>query len=207
LPPINQIRAAKTIGPDCFHQMSSTMQRIKLAFLTTLLLLASASLVRAQNSDARESSKKVATADAASVAGGQANSIETPIAKKSALKILFVGNSPDLVRSAPSYLTGKAAARYKSLKQERTPAFKSFLESHFQKVTIMTPSNYDVEISKQYDVTVFDALPPAIKQIDMGNWEKRIRMPYEFDRPTVMIGNVGPLTLGRNGLGLRLDHL
>ena len=122
-------------------------------------------------------------------------------------KVLFVGNDPDAEFTARSYMTGKSAERYAELKKERTPAFKALLESHFENVKVLKADDYSAEMSKSFDVTVFDAMPPAIETVDMGNWKKQIRMPFDFDRPAVMIGNVGPLTLGRNAIGLRLDHL
>ncbi len=127
--------------------------------------------------------------------------------EKSPLKILFVGRDPDAKAFAPGYVTGKAKERYSELRQERTPAFKKLLEEHFESVTILFPEDYSAEMSKKYDVTVFDAMPPSIDEIDMGNWTKRIRMPYDFDCPAVMIGNIAPNVLGRNAMGLRLDHL
>ncbi|MFK7768166.1 MAG: hypothetical protein AB8B55_13160 [Mariniblastus sp.] len=138
---------------------------------------------------------------------GKKESAKNPGSQKSTLRILFVGSDPEVKIKPPSYLEGKSAKRYSELRQERTPAFKSLLEEHFREVTILNAVDYKPALSDNFDVTVFDARPPAIEQIDMGNWTKKIRMPYDFDRPAVMIGNIAPMTLGRNSMGLRLDHL
>lgn len=128
-------------------------------------------------------------------------------AGKSNLRVLYVGSNPDQPIRVPSYKAGAAATRYSELRQERMPAFNKLLNSHFDSVKSVNVEDYRVEMSNNVDVTIFDAKPPAIEDVDMGTWTKHVRMPRDFNRPALMIGNVGPTTLGRHGLGFRLDHL
>ena len=52
----------------------------------------------------------------------------------SALEVLYVGPDPDADPTVPSYVTGDDATRMIELVKERTPAFKAFLEQHFETV-------------------------------------------------------------------------
>jgi len=134
-------------------------------------------------------------------------SVEHGKPEKSKLRILFVGNDPNAKVSLPGYLNGEAAQRMPELMKERMSAFRTLLESHFESVKTLNAEDYKVEMSDDYDVTVFDALPPKIREVDEGEWTRPIRMTLDFDRPALMVGEVGPVTLGRHGIGLRLDHL
>ena len=76
----------------------------------------------------------------------------------------------------------------------------------------MVAEDYRVELSEQFDVTIFDAQPPVIGdlaeyQTGRDGWEKRIRLPDNFSHPAMMIGEVGPFTLGGFGNGFLLDDL
>ena len=131
---------------------------------------------------------------------------QEPVAKKSDLKVLFVGRDPEKKTNVPSYFSGVAAERLAELKSERMAAFESLLNKHFEKVKYIVSEDYQVAMSDEVDVTVFDEVPPPIEVVDMGNWKKRLRLPMDFDRPAVLI-ELGPGMLGRNGMGLRMDHL
>lgn len=126
---------------------------------------------------------------------------------KSDLKILYVGPNPDGDIQAPGYISGPDAERYVELKKERKSAFKAFLEQHFANVQLINAKDYVPEMSKDADVTIFDELTPAVRTVDTDGWEKPIRLPDDFHHASLMIGEVGPLTLGRHGLGLQIGHL
>ena len=127
--------------------------------------------------------------------------------KRQSLRVLFVGNDPKQDYSPRSYQTGPDADRFDELMKERTPAFEKLLREHFETVTVVIGKDYQVALSDDYDVTVFDVLPPPIGEREVAGWKKKIRLPADFSNPAVMIGNVAPMTLGRFGWDLRLDHL
>lgn len=125
---------------------------------------------------------------------------------KQMLSVLFVGNDPTQEFMPPSYETGLAAERYPELMRERTPAFEALLKEHFETVKVVFGPEYKAAMSDDYDVTVFDVLPPSIGEVAGVSWKKQ-RLPNDFTHASVMIGDVAPKTLGRFGWGLRLDHL
>ncbi len=130
-----------------------------------------------------------------------------PEIEKSNLLILFVGQNPDQQPIIPSYVLGLEAERFPELKRERMAAFRSLLEQHFESVKYLNSEDYKVAISDEFDVTIFDDLPPPIQEVDEGTWTRKLRMPLDFDRPALLVGEVAPVMLGRLGIGLRLDHL
>ncbi|MHC5114517.1 MAG: hypothetical protein ACYTGP_08840 [Planctomycetota bacterium] len=133
----------------------------------------------------------------------------TPAAAERAdgLTVLYVGLDPD--EPVPEKLVRYAGAhrdRQLELYGERTKAFMAFLLQHFETVGFVTGDDYDATLSDEYDVTVFDTLPKMLEQGPAGEWQK-LRLPEDFDRPAVTVGEVGPLMLGRFGFGFKIDHL
>lgn len=128
-------------------------------------------------------------------------------AEKSELRILYVGPNPDGGIRAPSYISGADAERFVELKKERKAAFKSLLEQYFSNVELVNAEDYVPSMSEKVDVTIFDELTPALRKVDVGGWQKPIRLPDNFHHASLMVGEVGPLTLGRHGLGLQIGHL
>lgn len=127
---------------------------------------------------------------------------------KSSLKVLYVGPSPDEDPEVPYYLTGKSAERFARLKTERHDAFKKFLGKYFDTVKPIVASDYKVAMSAEHDVTIFDELPPALADKKVAfRTPKSLRLPDDFSYPAIMVGEVGPLTLGRRGNGFLIDHL
>ncbi len=126
---------------------------------------------------------------------------------RQSLSVLFVGNDPAQNYPPRGHPTGLAAERYGELLKERTPAFEKLLREHFETVTVVIGKDYQVTMSDDYDVTVFDVLPPPIGERDVDGWKKKIRLPADFTNPAVMIGDVAPMTIGRFGWDMRLDHL
>ena len=125
------------------------------------------------------------------------------LSAKENLKVLYVGGNTDLYE-AP-------AAQKDSLVQARTEAFKKLLEAHFTDVKALQGSEYTPDMSKQYDVTIFDGRPQAltprvIERDENGNFTKyelATYLPKDYDCATVTIGSMGE-TIGQ-GLGIKND--
>ena len=117
------------------------------------------------------------------------------------LKILYVGPDPTREPVVPDYEPNPA--RVIELTKERPAAFNALLRQHFPTVKVVTSETYDASMSDDYEVTIFDALPRAARDA-LG---RDLRLPEDFDKPAVTLGEVGPMMLGRWGLGLKLDHL
>lgn len=129
-------------------------------------------------------------------------------AERSDLTVLYVGPSPTTAPPMPYYKTGKDRERFAELHTERPEAFRKLLSQHFANFKIIVASEYLIEMSSEFDVTIFDAKPPVVETIKQSDgWEKSIRLPDDFSHPALMIGEVGPFTLGRYGNDFLLDHL
>lgn len=125
---------------------------------------------------------------------------------KSALRVLYVGPDATVDPKKPSYLSGDGAKRFAKLTRERPAAFRALLTQHFESVQFVTGEEFDAEMSKAVDVTVFDVLPKVLRTSTDQGW-RRYRLPDGFDQPAVTVGEVGPMMIGRFGLGLKIDHL
>ena len=130
---------------------------------------------------------------------------DSDTAVKHRLRVLYVGPHPTKLPRVPSYVTN--ADRMIELIQERPAAFKRFLETHFQNVRIERAEDYDATMSNEVDVTIFDAQPDPVEEREVNGFPKRFRLPADFDRPALMVGEVGPFVLGRFGFDLKIDHL
>jgi hypothetical protein len=123
------------------------------------------------------------------------------------LTVLYVGLDPE--QPVPDKLVRYAGAhteRQRELFAERTPAFMAFLKEHFEKVGFVSGDDYEATLSNDYDVTIFDTQPKVLSEGAAGS-HQRMRLPDGFDRPSIMIGEVGPFVLGRFGFGYKIDHL
>ena len=127
--------------------------------------------------------------------------------EKSDLRVLYVGPDPDAEVNVPEYISGPEAERMVELKQERLPAFQALLEEHFEVVKTIPADDYRAEMSHDFDVTIFDEYPPAVRTVELDGWEKSLRLPDDFDQPALMVGEIGPVMLGRFGFDLQIDHL
>ena len=127
--------------------------------------------------------------------------------KKSNIKILYVGGSANIAT-----VTSKVDSTIlnASVKQ-RMASFEKFLKQYFKKVTVIHAEDYTPELSDGYDVTVMDGKPrilqPEIRETDaIGKVIKYARagyLPQDFDRPMVLIAELGSV-LGER-IGLKLD--
>jgi hypothetical protein len=123
----------------------------------------------------------------------------------SQLRILYVG--PDAIREPeiPNYLPNPERAI--ELIRERPSAFGAFLGKYFEAVEVVAAQNYGASMSEGFAVTIFDAQPEPVASKEKDGFVRRLRLPEDFDKPALMVGEVGPRMLGRSGLGLKLDHL
>ena len=124
---------------------------------------------------------------------------------RSSLSVLYLGPDANRKPTIRPHITH--VDRMIALIQERSGAFDRFLRKHFTEVKVVTPETYRADMSDAYDVTVFDALPEPVATRESDGFTRQIRLPDKFDRAAIMVGDVGPFTLGRSGLGLKLDHL
>lgn len=119
------------------------------------------------------------------------------------LRVLLVGHDP----AAPKVpFPDMANERTYALYRERKAAFEALLRYHFEDVRVVHGADYEVEMSYEVDVTVFDALPEPQTQANAdGGYRPVAYLPESFDRPAVMISQTSP-RIGES-LGLKLDWL
>ena len=106
--------------------------------------------------------------------------------RKSNLKVLYVGGSPDVdyVGNRPdSAVLAQSSAK-------RMASFDKMLKRYFRQVTVIRAQAYRPELSDNYDVTVMDGRPapilPGIMERDssgrLTRYEKTGYLPPDFDR-------------------------
>lgn len=132
---------------------------------------------------------------------------------KQELKVLYVGYSPG--RGMPVYnarIAGYASeTRFTEDVKNRMNEFRDLLARYFTEVVTVDARDYRQEMSKEVDVTVFDALPsPMVPRKDVRDENgKYLRTELEkylspdFDCPTVFIAHTGGIL--QQGLDLKID--
>ena len=132
---------------------------------------------------------------------------------KQELKILYVGYSPGkgmLVYNAR--IAGYASEkRFAEDVKNRMNEFRDLLARYFIEVVTVDARDYRQEMSKEVDVTVFDALPfPIVPRKDVrdknGKYlytELEKYLSPDFDCPTVFIAHTGGIL--QQGLDLKID--
>ncbi len=135
----------------------------------------------------------------------------TPLAaqKKTDLRILFVGGSPDIDmyiygENVDSLLVQKGATA-------RTASFAKLLKQYFKNVNVINVAEYAPALSDNYDVTIFDGKPtPWRKQKYVYDEKGNIRdvipsayLPQDYNRPTMCIAEYSN-EIGRS-LGIKND--
>lgn len=134
-------------------------------------------------------------------------SVSAESIKKSDLKILYVGGSSNMER----FGTKVDSLTHKKDAAVRMQSFENMLKRYFKSVKVVNAADYTPEMSKSYDVTVMDGTPkvlfPQVMEKDANgqvtNYQRAGYLPENFDRPMVMIGELGE-TLGRR-IGLKTD--
>jgi len=87
--------------------------------------------------------------------------------KLKGLKILYVGYSPerDLPQNSFRAAAGISDERFEADLHSRMGEFEALLQKYFGKVTTMDARDYKETMSAEYDVTVFDAVPTAVRPL------------------------------------------
>lgn len=123
---------------------------------------------------------------------------------KSNLKVLYVGGSADVATGfgrevEPEVLQKSIAGRIAS--------FEQMLKEYFETVQVIDAAEYKPEMSAQYDVTIMDGKPKSLtteREITDDYGRKQTwYLPENFDRPVVLIAEMGEI-LGRTH-GLKTD--
>ena len=127
--------------------------------------------------------------------------------KKSDLKVLYVGGSPNVDIFTAQVDSAVVAASVK----ERMASFEQFLKKYFKSVTVINAADYTPDLSDNYDVTVMDGTPrvlePQVRETDASGKVVRFLpkgyLPQDFDRPMLTIAEASATMGGR--IGLKLD--
>lgn len=150
---------------------------------------------------------------------------------KQPLKVLFVGNDPAKEIPVQNFINGAGIAekRYAEDMKTRMPAFMEFLKQHFTRVDGVDVSDYKEEMTGDYDVVIFDAVPkplvpgvktPQKRSFDINSLpeEKRKKLlavvdtkevmsaryfSDHYDKPTILLGDKAGV-LGA-AIGLKLN--
>lgn len=133
--------------------------------------------------------------------------IALSVMAKERVSVLYVGGSPDI-----NYVgvTPDSAKMAKSAKM-RSADFEKFLRQRFYKVKAIQGEDYTADMSKEYDVTVFDGKPKALREREyVRDATGRITavipakyLPDDFDRAAVCIAEASQ-NMGRT-LGSKND--
>lgn len=124
--------------------------------------------------------------------------------KKSNLKILYVGGSPDIntiSEKIDSLTVTQSVTR-------RMASFEKMLKQYFKQVMVIRAEDYRASLSDDYDVTIMDGRPreiePEVRKTDAAGriveYKRPGYLPYDFDRPMLMIAEMSSLLGSRIGL-------
>jgi hypothetical protein len=98
--------------------------------------------------------------------------------EKIALKVLYVGYSPDKPMPANIVYYSTTPAVVARLYKTRMADFKTFLDARFTEVQTVDVSDYSPAMSDKSDVTIMDAGP--------------VKLPADFDRPMILMHAMAP---------------
>lgn len=126
---------------------------------------------------------------------------------KATLKVLYVGGAAEF----ETFGSHRSKEGMEASALERTAAWEAMLKERFDSVATVQGKAYNPEMSKGYDVTIFDGAIPAIRPRELirdaeGKVTKVIpalRLPEDFDCASVAIGQQSE-AIGR-GLGTKND--
>lgn len=132
------------------------------------------------------------------------------VSAKERVKVLYVGGSANIETIGVGEVDSVALA--KSTK-ERMTDFTKFLKQHFTSVTAIDAKEYTPAMSADYDVTVFDgrpkALRPEIREYApdgrVTRFERARYLPDDFDRASVCIASASE-DIGR-AIGSKCDWM
>lgn len=115
--------------------------------------------------------------------------------KPSELRILYLAGNSDWNPDARGMLAEGVIEKGLELRKQ---AFGDLLRKYFSEVTVIEATDYSPEMSDEYDVTIFDGLPPVLEQRQMqrdasGQIIKLLParyLPDDFSAPCITIGSV-----------------
>ena len=87
-------------------------------------------------------------------------------------------------------------------------SFEKMLKQYFKQVMVIRAEDYRASLSDDYDVTIMDGRPreiePEVRKTDAAGriveYKRPGYLPYEFDRPMLMIAEMSSLLGSRIGL-------
>ncbi len=128
--------------------------------------------------------------------------------KPEKMRILYLGGYSDWTRDCPTFKTPEDFQKTVDLRMD---AFGTLLRKYFGTVKVMKAADYKPEMSKGFDVTIFDGVPPELeKAVEVYDGNGKIvkytnprYLPYDFSYPSITIGEIGP-TIGRR-IGIKND--
>ena len=124
--------------------------------------------------------------------------------KKSNLRILYVGGTPEI----NTMLDKVDSLTYARSASQRMASFEKMLKQYFKYVTVIHAKDYNYLLSNDYDVTIMDGVPrplePKVEEKDAsGRIVKRKRaayLPQDFSRPMLLIAELSSEMGSRIGL-------
>lgn len=132
--------------------------------------------------------------------------------KNDEVRVLYVGGKSDWKIDEEELQNNpdKQIIHNKNI-QKRSDAFAKLLRKFFNEVATIDAVDYKMELSKNYDVTIFDGLPPVIEQAkriynDEGkviDYKPARYITEDFISPTITIGSLSD-QLGRSA-GIKND--
>lgn len=118
----------------------------------------------------------------------------------SPLRILFVGYDPRNPQLNDYEQQADNPEQLIALKRTRSMHFEHLLRRYFTTVKVVYGPAYKESLSANYDVTIFDALPPSKNNVDfkivelrpmvIGGGSQKAYLSQEFDRAAVLLGPV-----------------
>ena len=107
------------------------------------------------------------------------------------LNVLFVGFNPNSTQT-------KLKGRKLELRKNRIAEFKELLGKEFN-LKIVFSEDYKPQLSKKYDVTIFDETPKPIGEVERSlySMDRKMKLkkylPDNFSSPSLFIGRVGDM--------------
>ena len=120
--------------------------------------------------------------------------------KQMKLRVLYLGGQVDWTHgemgSEDHY---KTQEDFQKSQTERMNAFGDLLRTYFTTVKTMPASDWKPELSNGYDVTIFDGVPPVLKETDkeyiyqgkVNTMKIKHYLPEDFACPSITIASIG----------------
>lgn len=125
--------------------------------------------------------------------------------KTNEIRVLYLGGNSDWQNGRfGGSKTFATEEEYQVSIEKRMDAFSQLLHNYFDSVTVMKAADYTPEMSANYDVTIFDGVPPIMEKREIQYDENgKVKayiparyLPDNFNSPAITIGSVGE-TIGR----------